>query len=396
MARPGGPLAGAPLTGAGAIPRRARPCPGGEGAATRRARAPAGRAPRPPVALATTLLPCAPMPAPAIDVLLPVHDALATLPAAVDDILAQEDVDLRLIAVLDTHGTGRDDGSGAWLTRRARGDPRLVVLPSAGSGLTDALQTGLDAAEAPLLSLMESDDRCPPRRLVTLRDALIASEACGAPGGRPLDGVVSRVEPFGAVTEGMARYVAWQNGLVSHAAMAAERFVEIPALHQTGLYRTEVLRALGGYPTRGPWPADIDLWFRWFEQDRPVAKVPQALYRWRQHGRQSTRNSPLHTRAALRACRVDALARLHGRQGREPRPLRLLGAGRGLRRWERALREGPFELVDVASWEPGDPAPTLPDDGSLTLALYGLPAPRAALRAALDHPSEPDELLFTG
>jgi len=270
------------------------------------------------------------------------------------------------------------------------------VLPSAGAGLTEALQTGLDAATAPLLSLMVSDDRCPPRRLAALRDALIASEACGAPGGRPLDGVCSRVEVFGSVTPGMTRYVDWQNGLLSHAAMAAERFVEIPALHQTGLYRTDVLRELGGYRTRGPWPADIDLWFRWFEQDRAVAKLPQALYRWRQHGRQSTRTSPLHTRAALRACRVDALARLHGRDGSAPRPLRLLGSGRGLRRWERALRAGPFVLLDVSTWEPGEPPPALPHDGSLTLALYGLPAPRAALRAALGHPSEPERLLFTG
>ncbi|RKY21271.1 MAG: hypothetical protein DRQ55_05035, partial [Planctomycetota bacterium] len=164
-----------------------------------------------------------------IDVLLPVHNALATLPEAVHDVLAQEGVRLRLLAVLDTHGTGRDDGSGAWLRQRAADDPRLVALESEGSGLTDALVTALAAATAPLVSLMESDDRCPPRRLATLLAALRGSEACGRPGRagrhppgalesgasvpdlRPLDGVVSRVAAFGDVSGGMTRYLAWQN-----------------------------------------------------------------------------------------------------------------------------------------------------------------------------------------
>lgn len=96
------------------------------------------------------------MVAPLIDVLLPVHNALATLPEAVEDVLAQERVDLRLLAVVDTHGTGQDDGSGAWLEQRARLDSRLLVLPNTGSGLTDALVTGLAAVTAPLVSHMVS------------------------------------------------------------------------------------------------------------------------------------------------------------------------------------------------------------------------------------------------
>jgi hypothetical protein len=335
------------------------------------------------------------VPPPAIDVLLPVHDALATLPEAVEDVLAQEGVALRLLAVRDTHGTGRDDGSGAWLAERAVRDPRLVVLESEGSGLTDALVTGLAACEAPLVSMMESDDRCPPHRLRTLQAALLGSEACGAPG--TLAGVVSRVEPFGEITGGMRRYLAWQNDLLDGAAMAAERFVEIPALHQTGLYHREALEGLGGYATAGAWPADIDLWLRWFEAGLPLAKVPEALYRWRLHGGQSTKGGGHHGAEALRAARLHYLARLHGSEGREPRTLRLVSTGRTLQTWEAALRSGPFALAGTHAWRPGDPAPPAPADGELLLAVYGMAPARAALRAAWgpDATSAP-ALLFAG
>ena len=324
---------------------------------------------------------------------MPVHDALATVAEAVDDVLAQEGVSLRLLAVLDTHGTGRDDGSGALLAARAALDPRLVVMPSAGSGLTDALVTGLAAARAPLVSHMESDDRCPPERLARLAVALEAGEACGA---RPLDGVVSQVAAFGQVSGGMQRYLAWQNGLLTEAEMAAERFVEIPALHQTGLYRREALLAVGGYRTRGPWPADIDFWFRWFEAARPLAKLPEPLYRWRQHAGQSTRRGGDHHAEALRAARLDALERLHGRHGQRPRPLRLVSVGDTLGTWHQALEAGDFQLAGCHAWRPGEAPPPRPEGDELLLAVYGMARAREALRRALPRLVEPRQLLFAG
>ncbi|RKY17216.1 MAG: hypothetical protein DRQ55_16355, partial [Planctomycetota bacterium] len=213
---------------------------------------------------------------------------------------------------------------------------------------------------------------------------------------RPLDGVVSRVAAFGDVSGGMTRYLAWQNDLLDGAAMAAERFVEIPALHQTGLYRREALERLGGYATAGPWPADIDLWMRWFEADLPIAKLPESLYRWRQHGGQSTRRGGDHGHDALRAARLHYLARLHGRQGRDPRAIRLISTGATLNTWQAALRQGPFELTAAHTWRPGDPPPPHPAPGELLLAVYGMARARDALRTALPTCTEPAQLLFAG
>jgi glycosyltransferase involved in cell wall biosynthesis len=330
---------------------------------------------------------------PRIDVLLPVRDARRTLPSALSDALGQRGVAVRVLAVVDTGPAGRDDGSLAWLTAAARREPRLRVIAGPGRGAGAALDAGLAAVETPLFCHMEADDRCPPDRLQRLHAAIAA-------GG--LAAVTSRTGQFGARTAGMRRYLDWQNALLDHADMARERFVEIPAMHQSGLYRTEAVRAIGGYAPRGEWPADIDFWMRWFEYDAlreplPTAKVPRVLYRWRQHAGQVTRtrerSGSAHSLDALRACKAHYLARLHGRRGAAPRPVLLLSTGATLERWREALRAADVELAGAAAWAPGRPAPRPPRD-ALLLAAYGIASVRARLRAALDTAVADSDLLF--
>jgi glycosyltransferase involved in cell wall biosynthesis len=307
---------------------------------------------------------------PRIDVLLPVRLARRTLPSAAGDVLAQRGVDLRLLAVVDAGPDGADDGSRDWLEALAHRDRRVLVLEGPGRGVGAALDLGLAAVQAPLVAHMEADDRCAPDRLARLAAALDADAA--------LAGVTCRVAQFGARTPGMRRYLDWQNGLLTHEAMAAERFVEIPALHQTGLYRAAALRALGGYAPRGDWPADIDVWLRWFEHPTlRVAKLPRVLYRWRQHAAQSTRGGGTHALSRLRACKAHYLARLVG-----GRPLRLISTGETLRAWRAALAAAGARVAAADEWRPGRSVPPAPR-GALSVAAYGMPGVRGRLRAAL-------------
>ena len=176
--------------------------------------------------------------------------------------------------------------------------------------------------------------------------------------------------------------------------MARERFVEIPALHQTGMYRREALIEIGGYLTRGPWPPDIDFWFRWFEAGLPIAKLPRVLYRWRQHAGQSTRGGGQHDASRLRAAKIDALARRHAVHGSAPRAIRLVSTGNTLDTWHAELLAAGLTVTGTHAWRPGAQTPDLPADGELLLAVYGMPSVRDTLREALGHPTEPDVLLF--
>jgi len=312
------------------------------------------------------------MPLPPIDVLLPVRNARRTLPAALADVLAQQDVRLRVLAVVDTDADGRDDGSAAWLAAAAAREPRLLLLRGPGRGAAAALQLGLEHCEAGLVGHMEADDRCPPDRLVRLATALVP----------PLAAVTSRAGQCGARTPGMRRYLDWQNGLLDHDAMAAARFVEIPALHQTGLYRRQALLAVGGYRCGGAWPVDIDFWLRWFEHELPVAKLPRVLYRWRQHAGQSTRGGAWHDLGSLRAAKLAALARLYGPAGRQPTALHLLSTGRTLEQWREALPAAGLVLAAADAWRPGQRLPPLAA-GARRLAVYGMAVTRERLLAQL-------------
>ena len=306
---------------------------------------------------------------PAISVLLPVRDNGRHLDAAVRDVLAQRDADFEVVAVDD----GSRDGSGERLEAFGSRDARVRVIHTAGVGQARALDLALAAARAPLVAQMEADDRCPPDRLARLAAALRARPAW--------QGVTSRASTFGVASAGMRRYVAWQNGLVTPDAMARARFVEIPALHQTGLYLRAALDAVGGFVgaiESGGWPLDIDFWMRWYARGFVAGKVPRVLYRWRQHGRQTTRTNPSHALASLRRCKAHYFARGPGRG----RAVDVLSVGATLAGWCEALRAAGCDDVEPIAWRPAAPLPAT-RSGAIRLFVYGTAPARTRVVARL-------------
>jgi glycosyltransferase involved in cell wall biosynthesis len=302
-----------------------------------------------------------------VSVLLPVRDAGRWLAASVGDVLAQQGVAVELIAVDD----GSRDGSAVRLAALAARDPRLRVIATTGVGPARALELALAAAKSDLVGQMEADDRCPPDRFARLAAALAAHP--------DWDGVVSRAGLLGFRSDGMRRYLAWQNGLATPEAMAAARFVEIPALHQTGLYRRAALEAAGRFVGDPRWPLDIDFWMRWHQRGLRVGRVARVLYRWRQHAAQSTRTSPLHRLEALRRCKAHWFARGPG----AGRAVELLSVGRTLAGWREALREEGQRDVIAHEWRPGAPLPAR-RASALRLFVFGTAAARARVAAQRD------------
>ncbi len=303
---------------------------------------------------------------PEISVLLPVRDAGRYLGRALDDVLGQQDVALDVVAVDD----GSTDASARVLRERAAADGRLRVLESGGAGASAALAVALGAARAPLIAHMEADDRSHPERLARLRDALARHP--------DWDGVVSRARLIGAPGEGMRRYVAWQDSLRTPETMARARFVEIPALHQAGLYRREVLERIGGYAGDARWPVDIDFWMRWFAAGARVGKVEAALYGWRQHERQSTRTSVLHRLETLRTCKAWYFVRGPARGY----AIDVVSVGRTLAGWCDALRAAGADDIRPVEWRTRGMLPA-GRPRAVRLIAYGTASIRARLASVL-------------
>ncbi|MBL8897506.1 MAG: glycosyltransferase [Planctomycetes bacterium] len=234
---------------------------------------------------------------PAISVLVPIRGAGEHLPLALDSLGAQSEADYEALLVDD----GASDAVRAELERRARADRRLRVLRCAGSGLVAALNTGLAAAQAPLLARFDADDWMHPERLSRQRAhfAVHPALALSATRFHLLDAV-----PGG----GYERYRDWQNGLLEGEAIHRARFIESPLAHPTICIRTELLRSLGGYRELD-WPEDYDLFLRLLEGGHRVEKLAEDLHGWRDHPQRTSRVDPRYAPEAFLRLKAHFLAR---------------------------------------------------------------------------------------
>lgn len=151
-----------------------------------------------------------------IDVILPYRNASETLDAALAGLLASGDTSLRVLAIDDASSDGSARRVRAWAAR----DRRVRMLRGAGTGLSAALNLGVAHASAGLVARMDADDLTHPLRLQRQRACLLACPELGVLGTR-----VCAFSDAGPVGEGLTRYVAWQNALLTPQEHRAARFI---------------------------------------------------------------------------------------------------------------------------------------------------------------------------
>jgi glycosyltransferase involved in cell wall biosynthesis len=105
---------------------------------------------------------------PLVSVVIPSFNRRVEAVQAVANVLQQEQAGLEVIVVDD----GSSDGTVEALEAAYGADPRVRVLRQPNAGCGPARNTGIDAARAPYVALLDSDDRCLPGRLARQRDAL--------------------------------------------------------------------------------------------------------------------------------------------------------------------------------------------------------------------------------
>ncbi len=315
---------------------------------------------------------------PAISVLMPVWNAAATLPEAVDSIQNQTFQDWELLVVDD----GSTDDSATIADRMAREDARIRALHTPHRGIVAALNTAAEAARNRLLARMDADDLSLPHRLEAQRALLEADPGIGLCGG------VVRItgEPVGS---GARRYEAWVNGLLTHREIVREILVECPVPHPTFLMPKALFEELGGYRDCG-WPEDYDLVLRVWRSGRRFAKPSEPVLAWRDHDRRLSRTDPRYAEAAFRRCKRHYLAESGGTDGRR---FFQWGAGevgkRWLREWETPRPEAvvdinPRKIGRTIHGTPVIAPPDLPPPGGVfVVATVGTPGARDDIRGKL-------------
>jgi glycosyltransferase involved in cell wall biosynthesis len=276
--------------------------------------------------------------APKVSVLLPVYRNPRTVRRAMRSILQQSLRDLELIVVEN----GSDPETKAAI--RSLRDPRIRLLSRDEPGIVPAMNHGLEHARGKYLARMDADDFSHPMRLELQAAALDRS---------PRLDLVSSLVRFRShlSSQGFARYVDWQNGLVRHRDIVLGQFIESPLVHPSVMFRTNLARELGGYRD-GDFPEDYDLWLRMLEHGARMRKLPRTLLVWRDHTGRLTRNDERYYEQAFHALKAPYIARFIKPRLNTGRKLIIWGAGKLSRRFAPLLLK---HGVEYAGWIDIDP-----------------------------------------
>jgi glycosyltransferase involved in cell wall biosynthesis len=225
--------------------------------------------------------------------MMPVRDRADLLATAVGSVLAQSESDFELIILDD----GSTDGSWHVATALAAADERIVLLRNRESaGIPAARNRILAAARGRYLAICDSDDVSRPTRFEAQR-ARLQQDAS-------LVGVGCRFTTFDGADPDAGSEPGWHWGL---------RDGREPFLFASGMFRTEAVRAVGGFDTRYALAEDVNLAYRLAAAGGRFAIVDEVLVHYRIHpGGITSQDIALRERKLLRA-QLAGLRVLRGR-----------------------------------------------------------------------------------
>ncbi|MBW2232682.1 MAG: glycosyltransferase family 2 protein [Deltaproteobacteria bacterium] len=231
-----------------------------------------------------------------VSILLPVHNAVSTLPVCLRSLARQTETAWHCVAVDD----GSTDASLDLLRAAAAQDPRFEVVATPHGGLVAALRTGLARCGAPLVARMDADDVMHRHRLEAQREMLDAAPQLAAAGARV------RIFPRAGLRDGRRAYETWLNALGDSESVRRDAFVECPVAHPTLMIRRNVIESFGYRETA--WAEDYDLVLRLLAAGEEIAIHPRRLLGWRDSPGRLSRTAPEYRPDRFTDCKAAHLA----------------------------------------------------------------------------------------
>ncbi len=290
---------------------------------------------------------------PLVSVVLPFRNAGSFLSPAVDSVLRSTFPAYELLLIND----GSCDGSEIEANNIGTAQPRVRSIPNSGSGLVDALNTGLAQSRAEFVARMDVDDLCEPDRLSLQYEMLRTKE--------DLCLVSSLVDPMheDRLSPGMREYLHWVNQSVTHDQILRDLFIESPLPHPSVMFRKESVCRVGGYRDYDG-PEDYDLWLRLALEGGKFAKVPKSLLVWRIHAGSFSRTDPRYRADAFIRRKFEyLLIWLNRKELGVGKRFRICGAGKLGRKLQRFLSANGIqaeEFIDTNPKRVGDKTLALP------------------------------------
>jgi len=254
---------------------------------------------------------------PLISVILPFYNAEGTLGRAIESILSQSFPFFELILV----DNNSDDGSRDIALQFAKEDPRCRLIDEKTQGVMHAMNAGIEASGADYIARMDSDDVSLPQRLEIQYNFLEKNPYLGLVGGK--------VEHIGHHdnTKGLETFVSWVNSFITTKEIDLFRFIEIPVVNPTIMFRREVALKYGGC-REGDFPEDYEMLLRWLDAGVKMGKLDTVLLKWHDSNTRLTRTDERYSSDAFYRVKTFYLARWLRENNRFFPRVKIWGAGR--------------------------------------------------------------------
>lgn len=225
---------------------------------------------------------------PEVSVILPYFNAENTLADAVESILNQAFYSFELLLV----NNNSTDKSLSVAQSLAEKDSRIRLLSETKQGVDYAMNCGLENSRGRFIARMDADDISYPERLEKQVRFLEENPETG------LVGSFVKYVSHSQRTDGFQRFVQWANSFFSSEEIELYRFMEIPVVNPTIMFRRELFEKLGGC-RQGDFPEDYEMQLRFLDAGVKMAKIPEPLLEWQDYSTRLTRTDERYTTEAF-------------------------------------------------------------------------------------------------
>ncbi len=250
--------------------------------------------------------------------------------SALASIAAQTFKDFETVLIND----GSDDSSASIARNWCSKDSRFVLSESRGSGLVDALNTGLEVCRGTWIARMDADDISMPGRI---EKQFSLAESCGP---RTVVSCMVWSFPDKVVTRGYRLYEEWLNNLIEPDEIERNLFIESPIPHPSAFYHRQNILSEGGYTERDL-PEDYELWLRLWSRGYSFARVPLVLLKWRDRPDRLSRTSKAYSLTSFYSLKARYLEHVPCMASRK---VYIAGSGQTARRLGKCLQDNGYHI----------------------------------------------------
>lgn len=235
---------------------------------------------------------------PKISVILPFFNAEKTLLRALESISLQTFTDFECI-LIDNNST---DSSRKIARDFIIYDERFKLISEKQQGVMFASNAGWNHSIGAYIARMDADDWSYPDRLKKQNDFLDENISYGAVGT-----LVKHVS-HSDFTGGMVRFVEWSNSIVSYEDILKNRFIELPIVNPTAMWRREIAQENSMYLS-GNFPEDYEMWLRWLDNGVKISKINKVLLNWHDSDDRLTRTDTIYSDKSFYKIKTKYLAK---------------------------------------------------------------------------------------